>query len=115
MRDRQHGLSLSGLMVWLLLLIVVALVGLKLGPAYLEFFAAKKAINEVAQNDQNATIVDMRKDFDLKAAIDNMAIAGSDLDISSSGGQAVISFAYRKDIPLIANIGLYINFQASTQ
>jgi len=115
MRDRQHGLSLGGLVVWLLLLIVVALVGLKVGPAYLEFYAAKKAINEVAQNDPNGTIVDMRKDFDLKAAIDNMAIAGSDLDISSGGGQAVISFAYRKDIPLIANIGLYINFQASTQ
>lgn len=115
MRNRQLGLSLSGLIVWLILLFVVALIGLKVGPAYLEYYAAKKAINAVAQTEQNGTIADIRRSFDLKAAIDNMAIAGSDLDISQSGGLTVISFAYRKDIPLFANVGLYINFQASTQ
>ncbi len=115
MRNSQRGLSLSGLLVWLILLIIVALGALKVGPAYLEFYAAKKAINEVAQTEQSGTVADMRKAFDLKAAIDKMAIAGSDLDIARQGGQTVISFAYRKDIPLVANIGLYINFQASTQ
>jgi Domain of unknown function (DUF4845) len=115
MRDRQYGLALSGLVVWLVILVVLVLIGMKVGPAYLEYYAAKKAINEVAQNDQNGTVADMRKHFDLKAAIDNMAINGGDLEISRAGGVTVISFAYRKDIPLFDNIGLYINFEASTQ
>jgi Domain of unknown function (DUF4845) len=115
MRDRQYGLALSGLVIWILILVVLVLIGLKIGPAYLEYFAAKKAINEVAQNDQSGTVSDMRKSFDLKAAIDNMAISGNDLQISKGGGVAVISFAYRKDIPLVDNIGVYINFEASTQ
>lgn len=115
MRNSQRGLSLAGLIIWLVILIVGALVALKIGPSYLEFFAARKAIREVAQTEQAGTVADMRKAFDLKAAIDNMAIAGSDLDIARQGGQTVISFAYRKDIPLVANFGLYINFQASTQ
>ena len=38
----------------------------------------------------------------------------SDLVISREGGQVVISFAYRKEIPLFANVGLYIDFQASS-
>lgn len=115
MRYYQRGLSISGLMVWAVIAIVVVLVGLKIGPAYLEYYAARKAIMEVAQNDSNQPPGEMRKDFDLKAAIDNMAIAGKDLDISREDGQPVISFAYRKDIPLVANIGVYINFQASTR
>lgn len=114
MRYYQRGLSLGGLMVWAVIAIVVVLLALKIGPAYLEYYAARKAIIEVAQNDQSASVVEMRKDFDLKAAIDNMAIAGKDLDITTQGGQVVISFAYRKDIPLFANVGLYINFHASS-
>ena len=41
-------------------------------------------------------------------------IKGSDLDITKDGSGLVIAFAYRKEMSLVANVGLYIDFAASS-
>ncbi|MGA8050524.1 MAG: DUF4845 domain-containing protein [Burkholderiales bacterium] len=116
MRHRQFGLSLGGLLFGSIVLILVALVGFKLVPEYLDYFTAVKAINAIAQENPGATPAEVRKSFDARQAIDNIPqLKPSDLDITSEGGQTVIGFAYRKDIPLFANVGIYIDFQATTR
>ena len=114
MRNRQLGLSLGGLIFGSIVLVFVILLGLKVGPQYMEYFTAKDAISAIAKSGETAP-AEIRKSFELRQAIDNIpSLKPSDLDISSAGGQVVISFAYRKEIPLFANVGLYIDFQASS-
>ena len=114
MRNKQLGLSLGGLIFGSVVLIFVVLLGLKVGPKYMEYFTAKEAITAIANSGETSP-GEIRKSFDARQAIDEMpSLKPSDLVISREGGQVVISFAYRKDIPLFANVGLYVDFQASS-
>jgi len=116
MRRYQRGVSLGGLLIGLVILIVVALAGFKVGPAYMEFYTAKKAITSVAQDKQGATVADIRKAFDARAQIDDIsAVKGSDLDITKEGSDVIITFAYRKEVPLFKNVGLFIDFQGASK
>ena len=57
----------------------------------------------------------MRRAFNARAQIDDITvIKASDLDITKQGSDMVISFSYRKEVPLFANVGLYVDFAANT-
>ncbi|TMH88594.1 MAG: DUF4845 domain-containing protein [Betaproteobacteria bacterium] len=111
----QRGVTLIGLMVLLFVLIVVALFSFKLIPAYIDFYTAKKAINVVAREKQGSTAAEIRRSFELRSAIDEIKVKPSDLEITKDGNELVIGFAYRKEVPLFANVGLYIDFAASSK
>jgi hypothetical protein len=116
MRGRQRGLSLGGLLVVLFLLIILALLGMKLIPAYMEYGTAKNAIQGIARERAAGTPAEIRRAFDARAAIDDItAVKSSDLDITKEGGEVVISFAYRKEVPLFANVGVYMDFAANSR
>ncbi|HUN70070.1 MAG TPA: DUF4845 domain-containing protein [Burkholderiales bacterium] len=117
MRKKQLGVSLGGLLVGAVILIAVAMVGMKLAPSYIEFFAIKKAVNAIAMEQRGgASVQEVRKSFDARATIDAIeTVKGSDLEVTKDGGGLVISVGYRKEIPLVANVGVYINFQATSK
>ncbi|MGH8735990.1 MAG: DUF4845 domain-containing protein, partial [Burkholderiales bacterium] len=96
MRNRQLGLGLGGLIFGSVVLIFVVLLGLKVGPKYMEYFTIKEAITAIANSGETSP-AEIRKSFDLRQAIDDMpSLKPSDLIISRDSGQVVISFAYRK-------------------
>ena len=116
MQTRQLGVSLGGLMIVLVIVIVIGIAGLKVAPSYMEFAKAKTGIEAIAREKQSATVADIRKAFDARATIDDIAaVKATDLEITKEGNQVVISFAYRKEIPFGANLGLYIDFAASSK
>jgi hypothetical protein len=96
--------------------IIVALLGLKLAPAYLEYSSVKKAVVGIVQGGEaRGTVNDIRRAFDKRAQVDDVSvISGQDLDISKEGSDVVITFAYPKKIPLFGNVSLYIDFAGSS-
>ncbi len=116
MRKKQLGVSLGGLLAVAVVLIALAMLGLKMAPSYIEFFAIKKAVNALAEEKRGATVNDIRKAFDARASIDAIeTVTGKDLEITKEGNDLVISASYRKEIPLVANVGLYIEYNASSK
>ena len=116
MRNRQTGVSLTGLIIVFAILIVLALLGMKVGPAVAEFMTAKNMIKTIAQEKRNASVPEIRKAWDTKTMIDEIkALSSNDLEITKEGGEVVISFAYKKEVPLFANVGIYIDFAASSK
>jgi len=117
MRKKQLGVSLGGLMVVAVVFIALAMLGLKLAPSYIEFFAIKKAVNAIALEKRGgASVQEVRKSFDARATIDAIeSVKGSDLEVTKEGSDLVITASYRKEIPLVANVGVYINFQATSK
>jgi hypothetical protein len=116
MHNKQNGVTLSGLFVVLFILIVLALLAMKLIPPYMEYGTAKKAIESIARDRQNSTLPEVRRAFDARAQIDDItAIKGTDLEISKDAGGVVIAFAYRKEVPIFANVGVYIDFAANSK
>ena len=113
MAGRQQGLSLMALIFVLALLVIVALFGMKVIPSYLEFRAAKTAIDAIAREKQGASVGDIRRAFENRSTIDDInTVKPQDLEISKDGNAIVISFAYRKEVPLFSNVGLYIDYAA---
>jgi hypothetical protein len=114
--QRRRGVTLSGLVIWLLILVVLALFGMKLIPAYMEYGTAKNAIQAIARDRQASTPQEVRRAFDARAQIDDItAIKSSDLEITKDASGVVIAFAYRKEVPLFANLGVYIDFAANSK
>jgi len=114
--QRLRGVTLSGLIIWLFILVVLALFGMKLIPAYMEYGTAKNAIQAIARDRQASTPQEVRRAFDARAQIDDItAIKSSDLDITKDASGVVIAFAYRKEVPLVANVGVYIDFAANSK
>ena len=116
MRNRQLGVSLIGLIVGAVVLIFVLLLGMKAFPPYLEYFTAKKLITAIANEQRGGSVGDIRKAWQLKTAVEDVpSVNDKDLEITKDGGEVVISFAYRKEVPLFANVGLYFDFAASSK
>lgn len=115
MRNRQFGLSLVNLLLVSFVVVIVAVFGMKLIPAFIEYETARKAIYAIA-TEGNPTVADVKRSFNARAAIDDItAIKADDLDITKEGGEIVISFAYRKEVPFGAGIGVYMDFTGTTR
>jgi len=110
---REAGVSLSGLIVVLVVLGALALVAMKVFPAWAEYRSIKNAIVQAkAAGNGNR---EMQQAFERNAEINNItAISSRDLVITRDNGQAEVSFAYEKRIPLAGNVSLLIDFAGTT-
>ena len=54
---KQRGITLMGLIVACIVIVFVAIGGLKIAPAYIEYFKVKKAVKAIAQANPAATVV----------------------------------------------------------
>jgi hypothetical protein len=118
MRARQRGITLLGLIFGSFLLVLVALLAMRLLPSYIEFFTIKKNLVALGKETagREATVNDIRRSFGSRTAIDHItSITQTDLVITKEGNGYVIEASYRREIPLFANIGVYIDFEASSR
>jgi exopolysaccharide biosynthesis protein len=111
--NAESGVSLSGLIVVLVVLGAIALVVIKVVPAYIEYHAVKNAI--VKARAEGGTVREIQQSFDKNAEINNVdAIKGRDLMITRDGSQTQVAFEYEKRIPLAGNVSLVIDFAGTT-
>ncbi len=118
MRNRQQGITLMGLISGGVIVIFVMLLAMKLVPSYIEFGSVKKALAGIAVDTRgrNASVADVRRAFENRSAIDDInSVKSSDLEISKEGNEYMVTAAWRREIPLFANLGIYIDFTASTK
>jgi|WetSurMetagenome_2_1015567.scaffolds.fasta_scaffold239277_1 Tfp pilus assembly protein PilE len=114
---KQRGVSLTGLLVWSVILAVLALLAMKVGPEYLEYGKIKQAVTAMKKDaGAMSSVAEARKAFDRRADVDSItAITGNDLDVSKEGAEVVVSFAYDRRVPLFANVSLLLEFQGSSR
>ncbi len=109
----QAGISLTGLILVLAVLGVIAIFALKLLPTYFEYSAAKDAI--VRAKETGGTPREIQVAFDKNAGMNNVtAVKGSDLTITRDDGETQVSFAYEKRVPLVGNVSIVIDYAGTT-
>jgi len=115
---KQRGITFIGLVFVIVTLLFVAVMGMKLVPAYLEYFNVKKALVKISNEPSFAAMskIDIVDEFDRSATIDDIKVVnGKDLEISKdAAGKPVVSIEYQATVPLIANVSALIDFSAST-
>jgi hypothetical protein len=113
---QQRGLSLIGLIMVSGLLVAAALVFFKLLPAYIEYFAVKRAVSDLAMGSEvrGGSVRDAQAAFARRAQIDDISsITPSDLEISKQGEGFSIVATYQRCVPLFSNISICMDFEAS--
>ena len=112
-KGREAGFSLSGLIVVLVVLGALAVMAMRVFPAWVEYRSIKQAI--AAAKAAGCSNREMQQAFERSAEINNITVIGSkDLVITRDNGQAEVSFAYEKRIPLAANVSLLIDYAGTT-
>lgn len=116
-RRQQFGISMLGMMFWGICIVFVALLAMKLLPAYAEFFTIQNILKDIGTESRttNMSSTVIRDRFDKRAMIDNVsAIKSTDLSISKDGGDTVVSAEYTYQTKLVGNISLLVDFSASS-
>ncbi len=113
---KQRGMGMLGVLMIVVVVVAAVIVSMKAIPAYLEFFAVKRAIAALKSESDGGTVKAIKDKFDARATIDDIkSITANDLEISKQGGQVVVSVEYQKVVPLFANVSLLLDFETSTQ
>lgn len=116
-RKAQRGVSLIGILLWGIVIVLVAILVMKLVPAYVEFFTIKKVLVDIGQDPEidamsNAAI---RAKFEKRSEIDTIhSVKPDDLDISRNEGETIISADYDFKSKLVGNISLLVEFHPSS-
>jgi hypothetical protein len=111
----QRGVALSGLLFWGIVIVLVAVLGMKVAPTFIEYQKILKDAKATASKvGPDSTVAEIRGSFDKFAEIDMLDFKASQLDITKENGKVVISFDYEKRIPLFWNVSLVIDYKGST-
>ena len=117
MAKRQLGVTLSGLMIWIVILVMGGIFAMKLIPPYIQNAELKDIFNAIANDPemQNAPLKNIRESFEKRAMMNNITIIdATDLEIDRDAGGLMLSARYQEQLPLVGNITLVLDFNPSS-
>ncbi len=117
MAIRQRGVSLSGLLIWVMVLIFAGIGAMKLIPAYIQNAEIKGILHTIAHDPemQSAPARSIRESFGKRAMMNNIkVVTAEDIDIVKNSGGLSLSVSYSMKIPLAGNASLLIEFNPSS-
>jgi hypothetical protein len=115
--NRQRGVSLSGLLIWSAILILAAIVGMKVFPAYIQDAEIKSILSTIVNDPemQGAQSKSIRESFSKRAMMNNINIVtANDIEIVKDARGLSLGISYQVKIPLIGNASLLLEFNPSS-
>lgn len=116
-RYKQRGLTLTGMLIGSIILVLVAVVGMKVVPVYIDNATIKKNLVAVASDNslQNANAAQIRLAFTKRAQVDGISVVSAkDLKIVKDKEKLILSAAYTVEVPLVSNISLKFDFDVAS-
>ena len=115
---KEQGLTLTGFIVFAVVMIFLLLFAFKIGPAYFEYYTIKKQLKALA-NDPVSRATG-RRDFDAaftaRQTMENItAIGAGDVTITKEGNEVVLSAEYSKKVPLFGNLSACMDFEPTSK
>ncbi len=114
--SRQRGISSAGVLLIAVLLGLFFTVGLKVGPLYVDHNLITGLCQDLIDNGEanGMTVTEVRDRISSTLRINNV----TDFDLNSirmrkDNGEAIITVAYEKRVPLIANLDIVATFDES--
>jgi len=117
-RTKQRGLTLTGMMFWSVVLILLAVLGMKVVPVYIDDATIKKNLVAISSDPslQNANASQIRLAYSKRAQVDGIkAVSANDLKMTRDKGKLIISASYIVEIPLVSNISLKFDFDTTSE
>ena len=114
---KQRGVTLTGLIVVLVLLGMVAMLGFKLFSPYEQYFMIQKTFKALARNPElrSGNRADILRAYRRYTTIDNItAISEDDIEVAKDGDSFALRASYSVKVPLVANFSLLVDFAPSS-
>lgn len=109
--NNQKGGSFIGMLIVIAAIVFWGLLGLKVGPAYLEYMNVKNALKRATSSADVTSQKAIAEAFDKSARVDNITVVkGSDLVVSDG----VVSVEYQVVVPIMANASALLDFNATS-
>lgn len=115
--NKQFGMTFIGLVLVIAAVVFIAVIGIKVTPAYLEFFSIKKIINKIGHEGNFAQMSkkEIVDEFNNGANISYVTvIKGSDLVMEKSDTGNLVKADYQVVIPIVANASILLDFSTTT-
>ena len=111
---RQRGLSLIGFLFVTAVVLVVALLGFRVVPAFIEYVSVQKALQGALNDSKELTAADVRKLLDRRFNADYIdSIRAADVQVTRSNNVTTASVSWESKLHLVANASLLLEFDAS--
>jgi hypothetical protein len=115
---RQAGVTLIGFVIILMIAAFFVYTGMKLVPAYYDFFNVSKALTSVStESESGAGVEDVRRQLEtqqLSQYFDDSDIDAKNISvINNANGGAQLRLRYDKKIPWVYNISFLVHFEKS--
>jgi hypothetical protein len=113
---RQRGLSLVGFAFVAAVLAIVAMLGFRIAPSVIEYYSVQQALKDSLQEirDPANTVREVRSSFEKRANAGYIdSVRASDIEIRRDGNTIVASVAWTRQLHLVANASLLLEFEAS--
>lgn len=114
-RAGQGGITILGFLFVAAVVLSVAMIGFRVLPAYIEYFSVQKILKQALDSaHEGETLQQFRHEFDVRTSADYVeSVRGSDVDLFKQGNQLVASASWTRTLPLVGNVSLLLEFQAS--
>ncbi|GBG15815.1 uncharacterized protein NMK_3427 [Novimethylophilus kurashikiensis] len=116
--QKQRGMTFIGTVLTVAGIVFIAIVAMKIWPAYSEYFELKRAfasLKSQIESNENITPKEIKDAFDRQQAIDDFkSVQAKDLVISQDGGHTVVSVEYSAVEPIMGNVSALVDFKLST-
>jgi hypothetical protein len=111
----QSGLTFVGFLFVAVVLVTVAIIGFRIMPSYIEYFAIEKTLRDTLKDAPgNVTLAQFQREFDLKASPQYIeSVRATDIALRREGSAMVANADWTTTLPLIGNVSLLIEFHAS--
>jgi len=115
MRTRQRGLSMLAFLFVTVVVLIVAMLGFRVLPAYIEYYSVQKALEQALHDakDLNST-AEVRNAFQKRADAGYIeSVQGRDVEVIKTRNEVTASASWTRKLPLVANASLLLEFEAS--
>lgn len=112
LRKQQAGMGMLG---WLIVLAIASFAltcFFRVGPVYLEYWQAKKAIDLVVENSGSMPTDSLLTAIEKQLNVSTIEVVKKkDIKITENRGERQLNANYEKRVPLIANIDVVVKFE----
>ncbi|MBA4382275.1 MAG: DUF4845 domain-containing protein [Sideroxydans sp.] len=116
-KKMQQGISFSGFIMTAFLFILIAVLGMKVVPPYIQSAQISSIFKALASESamQSASIAEIKQSFNKRASLNRITeVTAEDIEIGKDGSTLILNANYVVKIPLVGNVTLLLEFNPSS-
>ena len=115
---RQRGLTITGMILASIVVILLLLLGFKIVPVYVEYFAIEKQLKAMSMDPKlrSPTRAAIAGAWAARSAVDDLrSLQGEQIEYVREGDQVVFSAEYSVKVPLFRNVAACFDFKPTSR